>query len=304
MLRYTLRRLASALVLMLFVSFVAFILVFAAGDPAVRIAGESGSAADAARIRAEFGFDQPVWVQYLHWLAGLLRGDLGHSFYFNQPVSAILLPALATTLLLGACAICFALALALPLGIAAGRFPNTLLDRFALLVAVVGQAMPSFWLALLLVIAFSVDNQLLPASGIGHWQNYVMPTAVLGYFAAPAVMRLTRSGMIATLETDYIRTSRAMGIPAGRVLRSYALRNAIIPVVGVASAQFGYMLAGSVVVESVFAIPGAGQLAWQSILRSDLPMVQALVLCFALIYVALTFLADIVNAWLDPRMRG
>jgi peptide/nickel transport system permease protein len=304
MLNYTLRRLASALLLMLFVSFIAFILVFAAGDPAVRIAGESRSAADAARIRAEFGFDAPIWLQYLHWLGGVVRGDLGHSFYFNQPVSTILLPALGTTLLLGVCAIGFALALAIPLGIAAGRFPNTLLDRFALLVAVVGQAMPSFWLALLLVIVFSVDYQLLPASGAGHWQNFVMPTVVLGYFAAPAVMRLTRSGMIATLETDYIRTSRAMGIPAGRVLRTYALRNAIIPVVGVASAQFGYMLAGSVVVESVFAIPGAGQLAWQSILRSDLPTVQALVLCFALIYVALTFVADIVNAWLDPRMRG
>ena len=304
MLRYAIRRFGSAVLLTLFVSLVAFLLVFAAGDPAVRIAGESGTAADAARVRAEFGFDRPIWLQYLVWLAHLLRGDLGHSFYFNQPVTAILLPALGITMLLGLCAIVFALLLAVPLGVAAGRWPNTIIDRFALLFAVVGQAMPSFWFGLLLVIVFSVDYQLLPASGASTWRNFVMPTIVLGYFAAPAVMRLTRSGMISVLETDYIRTSRAMGIPSRRILYRYALRNAVIPVVGVASAQFGYMLAGSVVVESVFAIPGAGQLAWQSILRSDLPTVQALVLCFALIYVVLTFFADLTNAWLDPRMRG
>ncbi len=304
MLRYTVRRFGSALLLALFVSVVAFLLVFASGDPAVRIAGEAGTAADAARVRAEFGFDRPIWLQYLHWLMGLLHGDLGHSFYFDQPVTTILLPPLGVTLTLGLCSIVFALLLAVPLGVAAGRWPNTIIDRFALLIAVVGQAMPSFWFALLLVIVFSVKFQILPASGAAGWRNFVMPTVVLGYFAAPVVMRLTRSGMISVLQTDYIRTSRAMGIPSRRVLFRYALRNAVIPVVGVASAQFGYMLAGSVVVESVFAIPGAGQLAWQSILRSDLPTVQALVLCFALIYVALTFLADLVNAWLDPRMRG
>jgi peptide/nickel transport system permease protein len=304
MLRYTLRRFGSALLLAVFVSFIAFMLVFAAGDPAVRIAGESGTVADAARVRVEFGFDQPIFVQYLHWLISLLHGDLGHSFYFNQPVTAILLPPLGNTMLLGLCAILFALMVAVPLGVVAGRWPNTMIDRLALLFAVVGQAMPSFWFALVLVIVFSVNSQLLPASGAGTWQQLVMPTIVLGYFAAPAVMRLTRSGMIAVLSTDYIRTSRAMGISSRKILYKYALRNAVIPVVSVASAQFGYMLAGSVVVESVFAIPGAGQLAWQSILRSDLPTVQALVLCFAMIYVLLTFFADLINAWLDPRMRG
>lgn len=304
MVRYTIRRLGSAILLALFVSVVAFLLVFASGDPAVRIAGESGTAADAARVRTEFGFDKPIWLQYLRWLMALLHGDLGHSFYFNQPVTVILIKPLATTMLLGLCAISFALLLAVPLGVAAGRWPNTIIDRFALFFAVVGQAMPSFWFGLLLVIVFTVDYGVLPASGADGWRNFVMPTIVLGYFAAPAVMRLTRSGMIAALETDYIRTSRAMGIPSRKVLFKYALRNAVIPVVSVASAQFGYMLAGSVVVESVFAIPGAGQLAWQSILRSDLPTVQALVLCFALIYVLLTFFADLANAWLDPQMRG
>ena len=303
MLRYTLRRSGAALILMVVVSLVAFLLVFAAGDPAVRLAGEAGTAADAERIRIAFGFDRPLYLQYLIWLGSALHGNLGHSLYFDQPVSDILLGRIGTTLVLGATSIVFAIVLAVPLGIVAARWQNTIIDRLALLFAVVGQAMPTFWFALLLVILFSVEWQILPTSGSETWRHFVMPTIVLGYFAAPAIMRLTRSGMIASLETDYIRTARAMGISPVMVLYKYALRNAVIPVVSVSAAQFGYMLAGSVVVESIFAINGAGRLAYDSILRSDLPMVQALVLCFSLIYVVLTFLADVLNAWLDPRMR-
>ena len=303
MLRFTLRRAGSALVLMVFVAFVAFMLIFAAGDPAVKLAGEAGTAADAERIRAVYGFDKPVPVQFLNWIGAALQGNLGHSFYFDQPVSTILFERLRTTMLLGLTSFTFALALALPLGIAAGVWQNSWIDRLALILAVIGQAMPSFWLGLLLVILFSVTYPILPTSGSETWAHFVMPSVVLGYFAAPAIMRLARSGMITALETDYIRTARAMGLSTRRVVLKYALRNALIPVVSVSAAQLGYMLAGSVVVESVFAINGAGRLAWESILRSDLPTVQALVLCFSLIYVILTFFADVLNAWLDPRMR-
>lgn len=303
MLRFILRRSGSALVLMVVVSFVAFMLIFAAGDPAVKLAGEAGSAADAARIRAFYGFDQPIYLQFLHWIGAALHGNLGHSLYFDQPVSAILFDRLGTTLLLGLVSFIFALAISLPLGIAAARWQNTWIDRTALIVAVIGQAMPTFWFALLLVVMFSVIWPILPTSGSETWRHFIMPSVVLGYFAAPAIMRLTRSGMILALETDYVRTARALGIAPRKVLLKYALRNAVIPVVSVSAAQFGYMLAGSVVVESVFAINGAGRLAWESILRSDLPTVQALVLCFSLIYVILTFVADVLNAWLDPRMR-
>jgi peptide/nickel transport system permease protein len=303
MLNYVLRRFGSALLLMIVVSLVAFFLIFASGDPAIRLAGEGGTAADAERIRAIYGFDRPVVMQYLGWLWNAIRGDFGISLYFNQPVSSVLLERLATTMLLGSLAIVFALALALPLGIAAARFQNTIVDRMALLFAVVGQAMPTFWFALLLVIIFSVKYPILPTSGSETWLHFIMPTVVLGYFAAPAIMRLTRSGMIEALETDYIRTARAMGIAQRKILFKHALRNAVIPVVSVSAAQFGYMLAGSVVVESIFAINGAGRLAWESILRSDLPTVQALVLCFSMIYIILTLVADIINAWLDPRMR-
>jgi peptide/nickel transport system permease protein len=303
MLRFILRRSGSALILMVVVSFIAFMLIFAAGDPAVKLAGEAGTAADAARIRALYGFDQPIPVQFFHWISAALRGNFGHSFYFDQPVASILLDRLGITMLLGLTSFIFALALALPLGIAAARWQNTWIDRTALVIAVVGQAMPTFWFALLLVILFSVTFPILPTSGSETWKHFIMPSVVLGYFAAPAIMRLARSGMISALETDYIRTARAMGISPRNVVLKYALRNALIPVVSVSAAQLGYMLAGSVVVESVFAINGAGRLAWESILRSDLPTVQALVLCFSLIYVVLTFAADVLNAWLDPRMR-
>ncbi len=304
MLSFALRRLGLACLLMLFVSFVTFVLIFATGDPATALAGDASNAADADRIRALYGLDQPIVVQYLKWLLQVLHGNLGQSIYFNQPVGSLLLERFSITLVLGGSALVFALALAVPLGIAAGRWPNSIIDRLALLLAVIGQAMPSFWFGLLLIIVFSIKFPILPASGTGSWKNFVLPTVVLGYFAAPAIMRLTRSGMIAALETDYIRTARAMGLPQRKILFEYALRNAALPVVSLASAQFGFMLAGSVVVENVFAINGAGRLAWESISRSDLPTVLALVLCFSLFYVFLTFLADLLNAYLDPRVRN
>ncbi|GLS36961.1 peptide ABC transporter permease [Mesorhizobium tianshanense] len=304
MLNYAVRRIFMACLLALFVSFISYSLIFAAGDPAAAVAGEASTAADAERIRQLYGFDQPILVQYLHWLSGVLRGDLGTSLYFDQPVATLLLGRFAMTAQLGIFALILALVIAVPLGVAAGRWPNSIIDRLALLFAVIGQAMPSFWFALLLIILFSVKLSILPASGTASWQSFIMPTIVLGYFAMPAIMRLTRSGMISALEADYIRTARAMGLSEARVLFDYALRNAALPIISLSSAQFGFLLAGSVVVESVFAIHGAGSLAWESIARGDLPTIQALVLCFSLFYVVLTLLADMLNAMLDPRMRS
>lgn len=304
MLRYVLRRFAIACLLMLFVSFVAYILLFAAGDPAVTIAGAEAKSDDIARVRELYGFDRPILIQYIDWLWGVLGGDLGTSLYFKRPVAGLLLERFAITAKLGALALTLALLVAIPLGVIAGRKPNTFIDRFALLLAVVGQAMPSFWFALLLMILFSVTFPILPASGLASWKSYIMPVIVLGYFSTPAIMRLTRSGMISALQADYIRTARAMGLAERKVLFDYALRNAALPIVSLASAEFGFMLAGSIIVENVFAIHGAGSLAWESIARADLPTVQALVLCFSLFYVVFTMLADILNALLDPRMRA
>ena len=206
-------------------------------------------------------------------------------------------------MLLGALALSFALLLAVPLGVVAAIRPNSLIDRAALGIAVVGQAMPSFWFALTLMLWFGIYWRVLPITGTASWANFVMPAVALGYYITPAVMRLTRAGMLEVLQSDYIRTARAKGLGLNTVLFKHALRNAIIPVVSLAAVQFGFMLGGSIVIETIFAINGLGFLAWESIQRADLPMMQAIVLVLSIFYIVLTFIADVLNAWLDPRIR-
>lgn len=242
-------------------------------------------------------------MQYLSWLGNAVQGDFGDSIYFRMPVSELILDRLPTTVTLGISAILFAIFLSIPLGVLAAMYPNSFIDRTALSLAVVGQALPSFWFALMLIVLFAFMFPILPASGSETWKHFVLPTIVLGYYAAPAFMRLTRTGMLDVLSSDYIRTARAKGLRPLTVLFKHALRNAIIPVVSLAAVQFGFMLGGSVVIETVFALHGAGYLAWESISRSDFPTVQAVLLLFSLFYILLTFLSDMLNAWLDPRIR-
>jgi peptide/nickel transport system permease protein len=232
-----------------------------------------------------------------------VQGDLGQSLYFKLPVSELLFERLPISMTLGVCAITFAIVLSIPLGVLAAMRPNSIIDRVALSLSVCGQALPSFWFALLLIVGFAVTWPIFPITGSDTWMHFVLPTIVLGYYATPAIMRLTRTGMLEVLGSDYIRTARAKGLPPMVVLFKHALRNAIIPVVSLAAVQFGFMLGGSIVVESIFALHGAGYLAWESIGRHDLPVVQAIVLVFSMFYIVLTFLSDLLNAWLDPRIR-
>ena len=300
---FILKRLGLALLVALTVSFLSFSLLFMAGDPAVAIAGENASAEDIALVNERYGFDRPMIVQYGDWLGSAVTGDLGDSWYFDIPVTELIADRLTVTMKLGLFAITLALAVAIPLGVAAAANPNSLIDRFALFLSVVGQAIPSFWFGLILIVIFSIKLRLLPASGNETWQNFVLPTVVLGYYATPAIMRLTRAGMMEVLSSDYIRTARAKGLRTRKVMFKHALRNAIIPVVSLAAVQMGFMLGGSIVVETVFALHGAGYLAWESIARNDLPTMQALILIFSTFYILFTFLADVLNAWLDPRLR-
>ncbi len=300
---YTLKRLGLAILVALAVSMLSFTLLHLSGDPASAIAGESATDADIAAIRAFYGFDRPLIVQYADWLFSAVRGDFGESYYFQLPVAQLIGDRLSITMTLGICGISFAILTAVPLGVAAAVRPNSIIDRVALFISVMGQAMPSFWFGLVLVVIFSIKFRLLPPSGTDGWQNFVMPTVVLGYYAMPAIMRLTRAGMLDVLSADYVRTARAKGASEMRVMFKHALRNAIIPVVSLSAVQMGFMLGGSIVVESIFALHGAGYLAWESIGRNDLPTVQALILIFALFYIVFTFLSDLLNAWLDPRMR-
>ncbi|MCD9149901.1 ABC transporter permease [Pseudophaeobacter flagellatus] len=304
MLTFILKRLGLAVLVAITVSFISFSLLFLSGDPAAALAGETASGEDIEAIRRLYGFDRPMLVQYGEWLFSALRGDFGESYYFKLPVASLIADRLQVTMLLGLCGILFALLTAVPLGVAAAIRPNSIIDRLALFLSVAGQAMPSFWFGLILIVVLAIQLGWLPPSGASTWRHFVMPTIVLGYYAMPAIMRLTRAGMLDVLESDFIRTARAKGAGETRVLFKHALRNAIIPVVSLAAVQMGFMLGGSIVVESVFALHGAGFLAWESIARNDLPTVQALILVFSMFYIIFTFLADVLNAWLDPRMRS
>ncbi|MEZ5855117.1 MAG: ABC transporter permease [Hyphomicrobiaceae bacterium] len=303
MLAYTLKRLGVAVLVALTVSVLCFSMIYLSGDPALALAGEAATQEDVESIRKYYGYDKPILVQYGDWLVRALQGDLGRSHYLKTSVSSVIMERLPTTMLLGGCALAFALLLAIPLGVLAAIRPNSMLDRFALTIAVIGQAMPSFWFALTLILWFGIKWRLLPITGTDSWLNFIMPSVALGYYVTPAVMRLTRAGMLDVLSSDYIRTARAKGLRPMTVLFKHALRNAIIPVVSLSAVQFGFMLGGSIVIETIFQVNGLGFLAWESIQRADLPMMQAIVLVLSIIYVLLTFIADMLNAYLDPRMR-
>jgi peptide/nickel transport system permease protein len=303
LLAYCAKRSIFALLVAVTVSIISFALLHLSGDLAQSLAGPSATAADVEQVRKAYGLDRPIAVQYAEWIARAMRGDFGESFFLKVPVGELIADRLPVTLTLGICALAFALALSLPLGVAAAVRPNSWLDRLALGLSVLGQALPSFWFALILIIVFGLKLRWLPVSGSGTWQHFVLPAIALGYYAAPAFMRLTRAGMLEVLASDYIRTARAKGLRTMSVLFKHALRNAIIPVVAVAAVQFGFMLGGSIVIESVFSLYGVGYLGWEAISRADFPVVQAIVLVLACIYVLLTLLADVLNAVLDPRIR-
>lgn len=300
---FFLRRLAMASAVIFSVSLVAFCLLNLAGDVAIALAGPNAGPADIQAIRERYGLDRPLTTQYLEWLGRAVQGDLGNSIYFQLPVAQVIGERIGITLQLGVMGLLFATCLAVPLGVLAGSRPNSWLDRAALALALVGQAIPSFWLALLMILFFGVYLKVLPISGSGTLLHFVMPMIVLGYYATPAIMRLTRAGMIDVLQSDYVRTAYAKGLPARTVIFKHALRNAIVPVVALAAVQFGLMLGGSIIIETVFSLQGVGFLAWQSISRSDFPVVQGVVLLLSLIFIALVVLTDIVTAWLDPRLR-
>ena len=303
MLGYISKRLGLAVLVALTVSIIAYMLLYLSGDPALAIAGEGARQADIDMVRKTYGFDQPIIVQFGNWVLKLISGDLGTSIYFKTDVGPLILSKLKTTMLLALYALAFAWLVSVPLGVLAAIYKNSWIDRLCLAVAVVGQAMPNFFFALILIMLFSISWRLLPVSGSDTWQHFVMPAITLGYYAAPAFMRLIRAGMIEVLEADYIRTARAKGLPTRTVVFKHALRNAIVPVVALAAVQLGFLLGGSIVIETIFALDGLGYLAYQSITHKDFPVTQVIVLLLSVIYILLTLASDIANAWLDPRIR-
>lgn len=303
MLRFFLRRFAVAVLVALTVLTLAFMLTRISGDLAISIAGPNASAEDIETIRRVYGLDRPLYVQYFEWLGNALQGDFGESYFFRDRVANLIAARMPVTVTLGLVGLVLALVISLPLGILAAVREGSWVDRLVGLFAMIGQAMPSFWLGLMLMVVFGLQLAWLPISGADSWDGFILPGVVLAFSAIPSLTRLTRSGMIEALASDYIRTARAKGLTRLSILVKHGFRNAAIPVVSIAAVQLGFMLGGSVVIETVFALHGVGYLAWESISKNDFPVVQAVVLVLALIYIGLTLLADLFNAVLDPRLR-
>lgn len=303
MLRYIALRGVLALLVAFTVSLATFFLLNIATDPAQAIAGEDATPEVVEAIRARYGLDEPLAVRYFDWLGGVLHGDFGESYYWHKPVSELVVDRADETITLALSALFVTIIIAIPLGALAALNPNSWIDRFALGVAVSAQAVPNFWLGLIMIILFAVTIPIFPVSGDDTWRHFVLPAFVLGASSVPAVMRLTRTGLIEVMGADYIRTARAKGFRGWPLLRRHAMRNALLPVISVLAVQLGQKFGGSVITESIFAINGLGRLALESILGADIPTVQMLIFIFAITFVAMNLLADILNAALDPRIR-
>ncbi|HET7875486.1 MAG TPA: ABC transporter permease [Methylomirabilota bacterium] len=300
---YIARRSLQALFVCLGISVITFLLLHVAGDPVLLLLPQSASDADVALLKQKLGLDRPLWIQYLAFLADALRGEFGQSLFTQESALNLILERMPATLELTLAGTLVGLAVAIPLGVVAAIKRGSIADRLCTVGAVAGQAMPIFWLGIMLIILFAVKLRLLPASGRGTLAHLVLPAITLGVYLAPLTMRLTRSGMLDVLTQDYVRTARAKGVAERWVLYKHALRNAAIPIVTILGIQFGRLLGGAVVTETVFAWPGVASLAVKAIRTYDYPVVQGSVVILALLIVLVNLLTDVAVAWLDPRIR-
>jgi peptide/nickel transport system permease protein len=302
--RFLLRRLAIALPTALGVATLAFFLLhLVPGDAVDMMLGETARAADKASLRHDLGLDLPLAEQYVRFLTGLLKGDLGTSLRSGEPVAAMLVDRAAATAALALTAVLVSLAIAVPLGCLAALRPGGAVDRLALGFALAGVAIPNFWLGPMLILLFAVELGLLPVSGAGSPAHLVLPAVTLGASMAGLSTRLVRSTVLETLREDYVRTARAKGLSSTTVVLRHALGNALTPMITVVGLEAGGLLGGAVVTETIFAWPGVGRLVIDAISGRDLPVVRGAVLAIALVYVAVNLLADLAYAWADPRIR-
>ncbi|MFN8522279.1 MAG: nickel ABC transporter permease [Chloroflexota bacterium] len=316
MVEYLRRRAITTIPVMLGVSLAVFLMLhFLPGDPVLMMLTEHrGAAAPTVAssvtneqyesMRRQLGLDQPLPVQFARFVWGVLGGNLGKSFRSNEPVVDMISNNLPHTIQLTLCSLGVAVLLGLIFGIVAAINRGTWIDGLAMTLAVTGVSMPSFWLGILLLLVFALHLGILPAVGMASgWQSLILPSVALGFSAAAIIARLVRSSLVDVLNRDYIRTARAKGLVERGVILKHALKNALIPVVTVLGLQFGNLLGGTVIIETVFARPGIGQVIVKAILEKDFPVVQGVVLFTAIAYVFANFLVDISYAWLDPRVR-
>ena len=301
--RYLLHRLWLFLPTLLGALTAVFLLIHVVpGDPVEAMLGETASSADKEAMRQELGLNQPLWSQYLRFLARLAAGDLGRSLYEQATVTELILRRLPATLELTLAAMAVALLLAFPLGITGAAKRDSWMDRFSLLFSLLGLALPNFWLGPLLMILFSIELGWLPVSGRGGLSHLVLPALTLGMAMAAILTRMVRSGLLEVIHEDYIRTARAKGLSERRVWLKHALRNSLLSVITILGLQFGSLLAGSIITESIFSWPGIGRLTLQAIQTRDYPLVQGCVLVIAISYLGVNLFTDILYRLADPRI--
>ena len=300
---YVVQRLLLAVLVVFGVSIVTFFLTFLSGDPAVLMLPPDASGEQISRFRREWGFDDPIIVQYGRFLGRAFQGDMGTSLRHGTPALPLIAERLPATFQLTVTAMLVAILLAIPLGVISATHRGSPIDLLTMTVALVGQAVPNFWLAIMAILLFAVTLGWLPSSGRGTWLHVVMPASVLAIGLMALLTRLARSTMLEVLSEDYVRTARAKGLREWAVLSRHALRNALIPLVTVIGLQFGYILGGAVVVETVFTWPGVGLFTIQAITNRDYPVVQAAVLILSSAVVLINLLVDLLYGLLDPRIR-
>jgi peptide/nickel transport system permease protein len=313
MLRFLVRRLAVLIPTVIFVSILIFGLQqMLPGDPALAMAGEERDPAVLAEIRAQYHLDEPLPMQYVRWISGVVVGDFGESIRIKQPVSKLILEKLPVTFQLACWAMLVAILIGVPAGILSALYNGKWVDYLANVIGLAGLSTPNFWLGIMLILLFSVELGLLPASGYTppgedlkkNLMGMIMPAFVLGNGIAAVFMRHTRSAMLQVLSSDYIRTARAKGLFERVVIVKHALRNAAVPIITLGALEFGQLLSGAVLTETIFSIPGFGKLIVDAVFNRDYAVVQGVVLCTATAYILLNLLADIAYFLVNPRMRG
>jgi ABC-type dipeptide/oligopeptide/nickel transport system permease component len=304
MLRLLVSRLLYTLpVLWLVVSVVFLLIHLVPGDPVQQMLGEGAASADIEAARHAYGLDVPLGSQYVHYWNGVLHGDLGRSLRLNQEVVQVIARAYPATMTLTAAALLVAVALSIPAGVRSALRRNRWDDRLLSFISLLGLSFPNFALGPILILFFAIYLGLLPVSGAGTWKHLVLPAITLGGALAAILTRMVRTSMLEELGQDYVRTARAKGLPERQVVYGHALRNALIPIVTILGLQFGALLAGAIVTETIFSWPGIGRLTIQAITNRDYYLVQGCILCIGLTYVAVNFLTDMVYSALDPRIR-
>jgi len=302
MLPYLLKRLWHTVFVIIGISLISFFFIHLSGDPVMLMLPADASHQEIESLREQLGFNDPLYEQYIRFVAKAVRGDFGKSLYYKIPAMQLIVERLPASLELAMAAMLIALVVAVPIGIVSAVRRGSLIDMGSMLGALFGLSMPHFWLGIMLILLFSVELGWLPTSGRGTLAHLVMPSVALGLSLMAMFARLTRSVMLEVLSLDYIRTARSKGLKERLVIGKHALKNALIPIVTVAGMQFGFLLGGTVIIETVFAWPGVGRLVVQAIFNRDYPLVQSIVLVLAVIFVAVNFLVDMLYMYLDPQI--